>query len=200
MATGAREDLRKEVEGRLEAVLAPDSAERLENKFEVMRLEEEAARTGKAQVAEKGAYTWFNRLCALRFMDAHGYTPTPLVTPREGSTIPAILADAQRGMFDPSYKIPQEVRERVLALLSGTTAQANATEAAYAELIKAACAYYTKPMPYLFSEDATSNLLMPQGLLAQKSILKRIVEEMDEDTCASVEVLGWLYQFYVYGK
>jgi type II restriction/modification system DNA methylase subunit YeeA len=52
-------------------------------------------------------------------------------------------------------------------------------------------------MGYLFSEDAASSLLMPPGLLSEDSILRRIVEDMDDDECESVEVLGWLYQFYI---
>ncbi len=52
-------------------------------------------------------------------------------------------------------------------------------------------------MPYLFGEAAASSLVMPQGLLAEDSILGRIVEDMDDEECETVEVLGWLYQFYV---
>lgn len=197
LATGAREELRREVEGRLDAVLAPDSPERLSDKSGVARLEKRIESDGRDAVVEASAYTWFNRLCALRFMDAHGYTPTPAVTPRKGSTTPAVLADASQGYFDPEYGFGQAVREKVVSLLSGSAQRANATEAAYAELLRAVCTHYAKPMPYLFSEDAASALLMPQGLLSEGSILGRIVSEMDADACTSVEVLGWLYQFYI---
>ncbi len=197
LATGARDELRREVEGRLEAVLAPDSPERLSDRSGVARLERMIEVDGRDAVVEAGAYTWFNRLCALRFMDARGYTPTPAVTPRVGSTMPAVLADAAQGSFDPEYGLASTVRERVVSLLSGSTQRANATEAAYAELLRAVCAHYAKPMPYLFSEDAASSLLMPQGLLSEGSILGRIVAEMDASACSSVEVLGWLYQFYI---
>lgn len=197
LATGVRDELRREVEGRLEAVLAPDSPERLSDRDGVARLEKRIADEGRDAVVEAGAYTWFNRLCALRFMDARGYTPTPAVTPRAGSTAPAVLADAAQGSFDPEYGFDPATRERVVSLLSGSTQRANATEAAYAELLRAVCAHYAGPMPYLFSEDAASSLLMPQGLLSEGSILGRIVSEMDADACSSVEVLGWLYQFYI---
>lgn len=197
LATGAREELRREVEGRLDAVLAPDSPERLSDNSGVARLERRIEIEGRDAVVEAGAYTWFNRLCALRFMDVRGYTPTSAVTPRKGSTMPAILADASQGSFDPEYGFGQAVQEKVISLLSGSIQRSNATEAAYAELLRAVCAHYAKPMPYLFSEDAASSLLMPQGLLSEGSILGRIVSEMDVDACSSVEVLGWLYQFYI---
>ena len=197
LATGAREELRREVEGRLDAVLADGSPERLPDPRAVVELEAAVAERGRDQVVDAAAYTWFNRLCALRFMDANGYNPTPVVTPREGSTLPAILADAAHGVFDPAYGLDRMARDRVAALLMGSVSSANATEDAYATLLRAVCRHYAGPMGYLFSEESASPLLMPQGLLAEGSILRRIVEEMDAEACSSVEVLGWLYQFYI---
>ena len=197
LATGAREELRREVEGRLDAVLADGSPERLQDPRAVVELEAAVAERGRDQVVDAAAYTWFNRLCALRFMDANGYNPTPVVTPREGSTLPAILADAAQGVFDPAYGLDRMARDRVAALLMGSVSSANATEDAYATLLRAVCRHYAGPMGYLFSEESASPLLMPQGLLAEGSILRRIVEEMDAEACSSVEVLGWLYQFYI---
>ncbi|MDY3901512.1 MAG: BREX-1 system adenine-specific DNA-methyltransferase PglX, partial [Atopobiaceae bacterium] len=197
LATGAREELRREVEGRLDAVLADGSPERLQDPRAVVELEAAVAERGRDQVVDAAAYTWFNRLCALRFMDANGYNPTPVVTPREGSTLPAILADAAQGVFDPAYGLDRMARDRVAALLMGSVSSANATEDAYATLLRAVCRHYAGPMGYLFSEESASPLLMPQGLLAEGSILRRIVEDMDEEACSSVEVLGWLYQFYI---
>lgn len=197
LATGAREGLRREVGARLDAVLADGSPERLSDPYAVRDLESAVAERGRDQLVDAAAYTWFNRLCALRFMDANGYNPTPVVTPREGSTLPAILADAAQGVFDPAYGLDRMVRDRVQALLLGSVSSANATEDAYATLLRAVCGRYAAPMGYLFSEESASPLLMPQGLLAEGSILRRIVEDMDAEACSSVEVLGWLYQFYI---
>ena len=197
LATGAREELRREVGGRLDAVLTEGSPERLLDPQAVQELEATVAERGRDQVVDGTAYTWFNRLCALRFMDANGYNPTPVVTPRESSTLPAILADAAQGMFDPAYSLDRMVRDRVAALLVGSVFSTNATEDAYATLLRAVCRHYERAMGYLFSEESASPLLMPQGLLAEGSILRRIVEDMDAEACSSVEVLGWLYQFYI---
>lgn len=198
LAFGARDELRKEVASRIESVLAEDSPERLDNPTKVADLERSIDEKGIDSVVESSAYTWFNRLCALRFMDARGYTPVPAVTPRPGSTQPAVLADAAQGVFDPDYGFSRLVRDRVQSVLvGGSAARANRSDAAYSELLIAICGRYSAAMPYLFGETAASSLAMPQNLLAEGSILRRIVADMDDDACESVEVLGWLYQFYV---
>lgn len=198
LAFGARDALRAEVAARIDAVLEPGSPERLDLPEKVRRLEAAIGDKGMDAVVESTAYTWFNRLCALRFMDAKGYTPVPVVTPRPGATQPAILADAAQGVFDPDFGFSRLVRDRVQSVLAGGSGSgANRTEAAYGELLVAVCDRYAAAMPYLFGEAAASSLVMPQGLLAEGSILRRIVEDMDDEECETVEVLGWLYQFYV---
>lgn len=198
LAFGARDALRAEVAARIGAVLEPDSAERLDQPDKTRQLEAAIKDRGMDSVVESTAYTWFNRLCALRFMDAKGYTPVPVVTPRPGATQPAILADAAQGVFDPDFGFSRLVRDRVQSVLAGGSGSgANRTEAAYGELLVAVCDRYAQAMPYLFGEAAASSLVMPQGLLAEGSILSRIVRDMDDEECETVEVLGWLYQFYV---
>ena len=198
LAFGARDALRAEVAARIDAVLEPGSAERLDQPDKTRQLETAISDKGMDAVVESTAYTWFNRLCALRFMDAKGYTPVPVVTPRPGATQPAILADAAQGVFDPDFGFSRLVRDRVQSVLAGGSGSgANRTEAAYGELLVAVCDRYAQAMPYLFGEAAASSLVMPRGLLAEDSILSRIVEDMDDEECETVEVLGWLYQFYV---
>ena len=198
LAFGARDALRAEVAARIDAVLEPGSAERLDQPDKTRQLEAAISDKGMDAVVESTAYTWFDRLCALRFMDAKGYTPVPVVTPRPGATQPAILADAAQGVFDPDFGFSRLVRDRVQSVLAGGSGSgANRTEAAYGELLVAVCDRYAQAMPYLFGEAAASSLVMPQGLLAEDSILGRIVEDMDDEECETVEVLGWLYQFYV---
>lgn len=198
LAFGARDALRAEVSARIGKVLAEDSPERLDQPDKVGMLEAAISDKGIDAVVESSAYTWFNRLCALRFMDARGYTPVPVVTPRDGATQPAILADATQGVFDPDFGFSRLTRDRVQSVLAGGSAGgSNRTEAAYGELLIAVCDHYAEAMPYLFGEAVASSFAMPQGLLAEGSILRRIVEDMDDEACESVEVLGWLYQFYV---
>ncbi|MBR2683786.1 MAG: hypothetical protein IKE22_11045, partial [Atopobiaceae bacterium] len=137
LATGVRDALRTEISARMGAVLAAGSAERLEAPAQVRAIEVDVREHGRDEVVDRAAYTWFNRLCALRFMDANGYTPTPVVTPRDGSTQPAILADAAQGVFDPELNISQNVRQRVMGLLAGSISSTNSAEDAYAALLVA---------------------------------------------------------------
>lgn len=199
LATGARVQLMDGVRASLERVLAPDSRESIEEKGRVDQLRGEAK--DKEALVERVAYTWFNRLCALRLMDARGYTPVPVVTPRTGETMPAILADARRGTFCPEFPLRPANKQRVMELLSGGTDSVNPLGEAYVILLLSACDYYAKPIPALFGSNPSSanamRLLAPTSLLAEDSVLQRIVEGMDEENCKEVEVMGWLYQFYI---
>jgi hypothetical protein len=198
LATGARASLMAGVSASLERVLAPDSPEALAHPNEVAELRE-VARTDERGLVERVAYTWFNRLCALRFMDVRGYTEVPVVSPREGRTLPAMLDDARRGTF-PGY-VPQAERQRIASLLSEGSSSANPLGEAFVALLLAACDSWAKPMPMLFGADvrtrAAMRLLAPADLLSEGSVLARVREGMDEGDCQDVEVMGWLYQYYI---
>ena len=199
LATGARVQLMDGVRASLERVLAPDSAESINEPGRVNELRGEAK--DKEVLVERVAYTWFNRLCALRLMDSRGYTPVPVVTPRAGETMPAILADARRGVFCADFPLKPTDKQRVVDLLSSNTESVNPLGEAYVILLLSACDYYAKPIPALFGADLRSlnavRLLAPTSLLADGSVLQRIVDGMDDENCKEVEVMGWLYQFYI---
>jgi hypothetical protein len=200
LAQGARDALRKDVSNSLERVLKPESAERLAFPEDVARLERLAEADPDALV-ERVAYTWFNRLCALRFMDARGYTPVGCVTSRPDETLPAILADARQGILHPEFPLSQANRQRVLSLLDGGMPAQDPLGEAYTLLLLSACAAYRDSMGYLFGgslEDRSAmRLLHPNNLTAEDGVLAHIVTGMDDEACKSVEVLGWLYQFYI---
>ena len=201
LAQGARTELLKETAATLYRVLAQGSTERLANPSAVRAVEEEVATLGESGLIERVAYTWFNRLCALRFMDVRGYTPIRVVSPRKDATTIAILADAQQGIFSVALSISSKTQQQVTDLLSGVTQSHNPLNDAYKELLVAACNHYANAMGYLFggrgSLTSAINLLIPDDLISQNSIMRRICDGMDEEACQSVEVLGWLYQFYI---
>src|SRR3954447_900524 len=105
-ATSARIELIREVTARITAVLTQGSPERVEQPRAVAALERAIAGAGggdkgKAHVADKVAYTWFNRIIALRFMDANGYTGIGVVSPAADQVgQPEVLAAAKRGQID----------------------------------------------------------------------------------------------------
>lgn len=202
VALGARDALTKEVSTSLDRVLSPDSPERVANSAGVSTIEHAIDAHGRDEVVERVAYTWFNRLCALRYMDVRGYAPVGLVSPREGETLPAVLADARRGIYSVALGMSARDKESVAAVLGGRVASRDPLGRAYVMLLLAACKTYERSMGYLFGFERdlgpAIELLAPTDLLGEGSILRRICDGLDEDTCAEgVEVMGWLYQFYV---
>ena len=96
-AQQTRRKLLEQVAAKMEQVLHTDSAELREKAGALRKLQEAINATSKEQVIDKVAYTWFNRLMALRFMDANDYQPIGLrvVTPKPGYTIPELLDEAE---------------------------------------------------------------------------------------------------------
>lgn len=196
----ARESLIDQVTAKLEHVLATDSTELREKETALKDLQKKINATSKEAVIQRVAYTWFNRFCALRFMDVNRYTKIGIVSPTEGNSQPEILAEAKQGHIDDRFMNPDKA-EQVFKLLSGTQSSQNPQSEAYRLLIVAACNHYHRAMPYLFEkiEDYTE-LLMPDDLLSNNAILAYVRESMTPDACKDVEIIGWLYQYYISAK
>lgn len=197
-ATKARTDLLKEVSARVAVVLAPNSQARIESVAVVRALEEAIARDTKEQVIDRVAYTWFNRIIALRFMDANGYTASGIVSPPASQTTgqPEVLAEAKAGVFDGI--VPAKTQETITALFNGTRPSQDRDGEAYGLLLEAYCRSWHKSMPFMFEQAGDyTELLIPTALLAQDSIRDRAVKVLTPDVCSEVEVIGWLYQFYI---
>lgn len=198
-AQEARQLLMAQVSARMDHVLAAESPARREAPKAVQELEQEIAKADHAQVVEKVAYTWFNRFTALRFMDVNGYTSTGIVSPAEGRTRPEILADAAAGVIDEDT--PNATNQAVQELLEGRVPSQDPQGEAYRLLLVATCNQWHGAMPFLFEKIADyTELLMPADLLSTDSILARMRAVMTEDACKDVEIIGWLYQFYISEK
>ncbi|MFF3264266.1 BREX-1 system adenine-specific DNA-methyltransferase PglX [Streptomyces sp. NPDC002932] len=204
-ASWARAALIREVAARIFVVLAPASPEHVEQRTAVAALEKAVnaaggGSTGRAAVADKVAYTWFNRIIALRFMDANGYTGIGVVSPergREGGQ-PEILAEAKRGNIDSTVVTNTRTAETVTSLLNSTRRSDDPQGEAYSLLLAECCRHWNRSMPFMFEREGDyTELLMPANLLADDSVLARAVTVLTEDVCQDVEVIGWLYQFYI---
>ena len=135
---------------------------------------------------EEAAYTWFNRLIALKYMQEHSRLPIPVrPLPDAPGAQPRLLLEAQ------DVALPGVERERVLALLEG-----NQTDALYKYLLIALCNALAEPLPGMFEKisDATE-LLFPDGLLRADSVLAEMAR-LDADSWQEIQVIGWLYQYY----
>lgn len=160
------------------------------------KLVEDVARRGFEQVMEKAAYTWFNRFVALRFMELRGWLACGcMVLGSESSTgLPAIL-DHLADLDDTVF--PAEVLARARELrLAG-----DREEELYHLLLIAQCNALHACLPLLFEKVSdTSELLLPDNLLYSDSVIRRLVREIPDEDWESVEIIGWLYQFYISEK
>ena len=157
------------------------------------RLEEQIRRDGFGQVMEAMAYTWFNRLAAIRYMELHGYLGHGyrVLSHPDGQPYPEILEHAA------DVDLPGLDREKAVELkLDGSK-----DEELYGLLLKAQCNALHQAMPFLFEPigDETE-LLLPGNLLHTDSLIRQMVEGIDESAWRQIEIIGWLYQFYISEK
>ena len=196
----ARRSLMEQVTVRLEQVLAVDSGATREQPGAVKELNNTIKEHNKEQVVERVAYTWFNRFCALRFMDVNRYARIGVVSPASGQFQPEILADAKMGHIDEQL-VSAKTREHIIALLNGKAPSHDPQGEAYRLLLVGTCNYWHQAMPFLFERIGDyTELLMPDDLLSGNSILAYAREAMTPDACRDVEVVGWLYQFDIAEK
>lgn len=161
--------------------LSPEERERRD------RLMAEAAAAGDAAFAEREAYSWFNRLMALRYMELHGLLPWGgrALSAADGSFNPELATRAA--------DLPLAHLDRAAYL---ERAAESDDEGAFRLALEAACAELAGALPGVF-EGASCDLL-PKGLLArgEHNVIQHLVEDVSEDSWEDVEALGWAYQFY----
>ncbi len=154
------------------------------------RLQERVDHEGFDHVMEAMAYTWFNRLVAIRYMELHGYLihGFRVLSHPEGRNTPEILEHAE------DVDLPGLKRDAVIELkLAG-----NREAELYRKLLIAQCNALHDAMPFLFERlDDETELLLPDSLLQTDSIVRKLVEGIDEEDWQEVEIIGWLYEAYI---
>jgi len=157
------------------------------------RLIERVQREGFELTMRKVAYTWFNRFMALRYMELHNYLDHGfrVLSNPSGSQTPEILEQAAH------LELVGLDRDKVVELkLDGTK-----DGELYRMLIIAECNTLHRAMPFLFEAiDGLSQLLLPDNLLHSDSIIRKLVNGIDEEDWQEIEIIGWLYQFYIADK
>ena len=155
---------------------------------------------GFQQVMEEVAYTWFNRFAALRFMEVNGYLPTHIrvFTNDAGEFKPQILTEAIHLELDGMDM------NRVYELEN-----ANKSEELFKYLLIVQCNALNSILPGMFQkiEDYTE-LLLPDNLLREGSVIDRLISDIpeenfdvrSEDGDGQIEIIGWLYQYYISEK
>ncbi len=150
---------------------------------------------GLKDVAEEAAYTWFNRLMAIRIMTKNGLIPPVLQYESPGVYVPLIVSEARQGRLP---QMNEEERSRLMPLLdddSRTTEQ-------FSLLIVAFC-HATPILHRCFGHIADyTELLLPANILAEGGFVDLInhTDFIAEEDYRSSELIGWLYQFYIAEK
>lgn len=158
------------------------------------RLIERIRKDGFSQTMEAIAYTWFNRFAALRYMELHDYLGHGH---RALSSTSGGLPDILTYATDLASELPGLNAAKVTELkLAG-----NRDGELYRMLLVAQCNALSIAMPFLFERiDDDSELLLPDNLLRSDSVIAKLVAEIPEEDWAEVEIIGWLYQFYISEK
>lgn len=218
-ATDARRQLMNAVQARLDAALVPNSDAQVDDPRAFDFLQREIGQAGggvegRRHVVERYAYRWFNRIIAFRYMDVHGFTGTPVVSPAgltSTNGLPEVLAAAKRGEYDSrvfSAHVNDKAKERIEGLLSGSILADDPQGLAYGLLLQSECRFWNHNLPFMFENvgkeaGRVDELLMPADLLAEGSVLRNAVEVMTPEDCGvddpsgNVEIIGWLYQYYI---
>lgn len=204
-APATRATLLDQVSSRVDYLLETDSVEHRELSREIKQLSKQVTSKGKEALVNEVAYTWFNRFAAFRFMDAHSFHPAKVrvITAIDGFTQPEVLQQARSAQLDADFGNVD--LSRIADLLSGRIPSASPENEIYRMLIIAACEVATEIHPALFSgvqskDKIIHDLLLPSDLLSENSVLAPFRELISDDDCADVEILGWLYQFYIAEK
>lgn len=140
------------------------------------------------------AYSWFNRLCAIRYMECKGLLDhgRRVLSSADGSAgLPQILEECL------DIELPGLNTSRVAELkLDG-----NKDEELYRELLLAQCHALNQVMPLLFEQVSDeSELLLPDNLTKTDSLIRDLVSSIPEEDWSDVQIIGWLYQFYISEK
>lgn len=148
---------------------------------------------GYKNVIEEFAYTWFNRFVALKFMEVHGF-----------------LSHGFRVLSNPAGGIEPEILKNLnlvkneLSLdmaLCNEYKQQGKIEELFCHVLIRQCNSLAGILPMLFSTDlGYLELLLPTNLLKGETVVTRLNEIPESAFMEDVEIIGWMYQFYISSK
>jgi hypothetical protein len=145
---------------------------------------------GLDRLVDRAAYTWFNRLVAIRFMEVNDRLPSHVrvLSAQDGGTRPQALDEA---MDLPLDSLDADEVARLV--------QAGDDEALFRAIFLAQCDELADCMPGVFEHVGSAmELLLPDGLLRKEGLVDRLVSDIPEDDWREgVQIVGWMYQYYV---
>jgi hypothetical protein len=147
---------------------------------------------GFQAVAEEVAYTWFNRLAAIRFMEVNGYLPSGV----------RILSSGDENRLEPECVRSWE-RLDFIDKATAEKVKAQSDEALYRYILVKQCNELGKIIPGMFTAITDyADLLLPDRLYTKDGIVYDLThsEMIESDFGEQVEIIGWLYQYYISEK
>lgn len=148
---------------------------------------------GFDQVVEEIAYTWFNRIIAIRYMEVNDYLPTKvrvLSSETTGKVEPDMVTVAPNIEFDFSDQEKYEIIPNLK--------HENKLDDLFKLLFIKQCNELNKVLPELFEKtNDYTELLLDVSFTSEDSVIRKLVSEIDEsDFTEQVEIIGWMYQYY----
>ena len=160
-------------------------------------LKNQLEQKGYNQLVEEVAYTWFNRIIAIRYMEVHDYLPerVNVLSSSVGRVDPDILFEYET----MDLKINKSEIYAILNSTSDDDDKIPKSERAYRQLFIAQCNELNSILQFMFEniQDYTE-LLLPDFLLDAESVIKTLVQNEElTNSFKEIEVIGWLYQYYI---
>lgn len=148
-----------------------------------------AQEDGWNRLVDRAAYTWFNRLVAIRYMEVNGRLPSHVrvLSAADGSFRPQAM--------DEALDLPLSLDAAQVARLM----QEGNDEELFRLVFLAQCDELAVCMPAVFEPvGAAMELLLPDGLLRHDGVVEQLVTAIPEDDWREgVQIVGWMYQYYV---
>jgi hypothetical protein len=146
-------------------------------------------------VVEEAAYTWFNRIMALRIMAKNGYEPALLINAEGLEHTPVLLQKARQGQYSFLNKAEQDRLKKIIGDYSKD-------QEAFSLLLVGYC-HSNKMLNSVFGKiDDYTELLLPDNMLQDSGFLHLLntTDAISDAEYQEVELIGWLYQFYISEK
>ena len=152
-------------------------------------------KTAYQYVIEEVAYTWFNRLIAIRFMEVNDYLPSHIrvLSSESGKLEPDLVTTP----FDAELPFTAEEEAQIFRLK-----QDNKLDEAFRILFLKQCNALNEILPALFEKTKNyTELLLSLSVIDQDGVVYHLIHDIPEDDFniergGQVEIIGWLYQYY----
>lgn len=146
-------------------------------------------------IIEEVAYTWFNRLIAVRFMEVNDYLPSHVrvLSAESGKTEPDIVTN----QFDAELNLLSTEEEKIITLK-----RENKLDEAFKMLFIKQCNALNEILPALFEKTSDyTELLLNLSVIDQDGVVYHLVHDIPEEDFnvsagGQVEIIGWMYQYY----